>query len=50
LRSIPATPEVFDQLEAAGRLRVDRTTMVALVDALEGKDLVERRRSAEEWG
>jgi DNA-binding MarR family transcriptional regulator len=33
------------QLEVAGRLGVDRTTMVALVDALESKDLVARRRS-----
>ncbi|MEU2337233.1 MarR family winged helix-turn-helix transcriptional regulator [Streptomyces sp. NPDC006654] len=35
----------LSQLEAAGRLSVDRTTMVALVDALEEKGLVERRRS-----
>jgi DNA-binding MarR family transcriptional regulator len=28
------------------RMRVDRTTMVALVDELERKDLVERRRDA----
>ncbi|GAA3655584.1 MarR family transcriptional regulator [Nonomuraea antimicrobica] len=35
----------LSQLEAAGKLSVDRTTMVALVDALEGKELVERRRS-----
>jgi DNA-binding MarR family transcriptional regulator len=32
------------QQEAAHDLQVDRTTMVALVDALEAKDLVERRR------
>jgi DNA-binding MarR family transcriptional regulator len=31
------------QQEAAAELQVDRTTMVALVDALEAKDLVERR-------
>ncbi len=31
------------QLEVAGRLAVDRTTMVELIDALEGKGLVERR-------
>ena len=36
----------LSQLEAAGRLSVDRTTMVALVDALEEKGLVERRRSS----
>jgi DNA-binding MarR family transcriptional regulator len=35
----------LSQLEAAGRLGIDRTTMVALVDALERKGLVERRRS-----
>jgi DNA-binding MarR family transcriptional regulator len=34
------------QQEAARDLHVDRTTMVALVDALEAKDLVERRRDA----
>lgn len=38
----------LSQLEAAGRLGVDRTTMVALVDRLEGKGLVERRRSPED--
>ena len=36
----------LSQQEAADRLRVDRTTMVSLVDALEVKGLVERRRSA----
>ncbi len=36
----------LSQQEAADRLRVDRTTMVTLVDALESKGLVERRRSA----
>ncbi|MEV6109141.1 MarR family transcriptional regulator [Streptomyces sp. NPDC051940] len=35
----------LSQLEAAGLLGIDRTTMVGLVDALEGKELVERRRS-----
>jgi DNA-binding MarR family transcriptional regulator len=34
------------QQQAAGRLGVDRTTMVALVDELERKDLVERRADA----
>jgi DNA-binding MarR family transcriptional regulator len=38
----------LSQLEAAGRLGVDRTTMVALVDALEAKGLVERRRSSQD--
>ncbi|GAA2329075.1 MarR family transcriptional regulator [Streptomyces cuspidosporus] len=38
----------LSQLEAAGKLGVDRTTMVALVDALEGKELVERRRSPQD--
>ncbi|MFG1658274.1 MarR family winged helix-turn-helix transcriptional regulator [Micromonospora chersina] len=35
----------LSQLEVAGTLSIDRTTMVALVDALEDKQLVERRRS-----
>ncbi len=35
----------LSQQEAADQLQVDRTTMVSLVDALEGKGLVERRRS-----
>jgi DNA-binding MarR family transcriptional regulator len=38
----------LSQQEAAERLGVDRTTMVALTDALEAKGLVERRRSAED--
>ncbi|MFF4031329.1 MarR family winged helix-turn-helix transcriptional regulator [Streptomyces sviceus] len=38
----------LSQLEAAGRLSVDRTTMVALVDALEEKGLVERHRSPQD--
>lgn len=36
----------WSQMELAGRLGVDRTTMVALIDGLERKGLVERRRSA----
>ncbi|MEU4237898.1 MarR family transcriptional regulator [Actinoplanes sp. NPDC026619] len=36
-------PEPLAQQQAASRLGVDRTTMVDLVDALERKDLVERR-------
>jgi DNA-binding MarR family transcriptional regulator len=35
----------LSQLEAAGRLGVDRTTMMTLVDTLEGKGLVARHRS-----
>lgn len=35
----------LSQVEAAGRLGVDRTTMVSLIDRLEGQGLVERRRS-----
>jgi DNA-binding MarR family transcriptional regulator len=38
--------EPFSQLEAAGKLGVDRTTMVALVDELEELGLVLRRKSA----
>jgi DNA-binding MarR family transcriptional regulator len=38
----------LSQLEAAGRLGVDRTTMVALIDVLESKSLVERRRSPDD--
>lgn len=38
----------LSQQEAADQLRVDRTTMVSLVDALEAKGLVERRRSADD--
>ncbi|WP_219467343.1 MarR family winged helix-turn-helix transcriptional regulator [Nonomuraea rhizosphaerae] len=37
------TAEPLSQQEAARRLGIDRTTMVALVDALEGKGLVGRR-------
>src|SRR5262245_6085695 len=36
----------LSQQEAADQLRVDRTTMVSLVDLLEAKGLVERCRSA----
>jgi DNA-binding MarR family transcriptional regulator len=38
----------LSQQEASARLGVDRTTMVALVDALEHKDLVERSRSPDD--
>ncbi len=33
----------LSQHQAAGRLAIDRTTMVSLLDGLEGKGLVERR-------
>jgi DNA-binding MarR family transcriptional regulator len=46
--AVLAAGRPLSQLEAARRLGVDRTTMVALVDALEGKALVERRRSEED--
>ncbi|GIM95712.1 MarR family winged helix-turn-helix transcriptional regulator [Paractinoplanes toevensis] len=36
-------PEALAQQQAAAKLGVDRTTMVDLVDALQGKQLVERR-------
>jgi DNA-binding MarR family transcriptional regulator len=36
--------EGLSQLEAASRLGIDRTTMVALLDALEAKSLVARHR------
>jgi DNA-binding MarR family transcriptional regulator len=38
----------LSQLEAAGRLGVDRTTMVTLVDDLEAKGLAVRRRSPDD--
>jgi DNA-binding MarR family transcriptional regulator len=38
----------LSQQAAAERLGIDRTTMVALVDALEDKGLVERRRSPDD--
>jgi DNA-binding MarR family transcriptional regulator len=38
----------LSQQEAAQQLGVDRTTMVALVDGLEQKGLVERRRSTQD--
>lgn len=41
--TVLAEGEPPSQLEAAGRLSIDRTTMVGLIDDLEGKGLVERR-------
>jgi DNA-binding MarR family transcriptional regulator len=46
--AVLATEYPLSQLEAARRLGVDRTTMVALVDVLEDKGLVERRRSVQD--
>ncbi|MFD4509411.1 MarR family winged helix-turn-helix transcriptional regulator [Streptomyces sp. NPDC058457] len=43
-----AGPERLSQIEVAGRLGVDRTTMVALLDGLEQRGLVERRRSPQD--
>ncbi|MEV5607688.1 MarR family winged helix-turn-helix transcriptional regulator [Streptomyces sp. NPDC052225] len=43
-----AAEDPLSQAELAGRIGVDRTTMVALVDRLEDTGLVERRRSAED--
>ncbi|MEZ0113148.1 DNA-binding MarR family transcriptional regulator [Catenulispora sp. EB89] len=40
--------EPLSQLDAAKELGVDRTTMVALVDELEDKGLVERHRSPDD--
>ncbi len=45
--AVLAADRPLSQMEAAIRIGVDRTTMVALVDALEGKGLVARRRSTE---
>jgi DNA-binding MarR family transcriptional regulator len=43
-----ATGEPVSQLEVAGRLRVDRTSIGDLLDGLEDRGLVERRRSPED--
>jgi DNA-binding MarR family transcriptional regulator len=40
--------EPASQLQVAGRLGIDRTTMVALLDALEGKGLVARAPHAKD--
>ncbi|WP_329137011.1 MarR family winged helix-turn-helix transcriptional regulator [Streptomyces sp. NBC_00670] len=45
LSTIEGGGQEWSQSELAGRLGVDRTTMVALIDGLEGKGFVERRRS-----
>lgn len=41
--TVLAQGEPPSQLEAAGRLAIDRTTMVDLIDGLEAKGIVERR-------
>lgn len=46
--AVLAAGRPLSQIEAAGRLGLDRTTMVSFVDELEAKGLVERRRSAED--
>lgn len=46
--SVLAGDVSLSQQEAAERLGVDRTTMVALIDALEAKGLVARHRSAQD--
>lgn len=46
--AVLGTDVPLSQQEAADQLGVDRTTMVALVDALEHKRLVERRRSPQD--
>jgi DNA-binding MarR family transcriptional regulator len=46
--AVLATQYPLSQLEAAGKLGIDRTTMVSLIDTLEAKGLVERRRSAQD--
>ncbi|MEU2777083.1 MarR family transcriptional regulator [Streptomyces sp. NPDC007162] len=43
-----AGAEPLSQIEVAGRMGVDRTTMVALLDGLERRGLVERRRSPQD--
>ncbi|GHF10362.1 MarR family transcriptional regulator [Streptomyces spiralis] len=44
--AVLAADRSLSQMEAAARLAVDRTTMVGLVDTLEEKGFVERRRSS----
>ena len=46
--TVLAGDEPASQQQAAQRLGVDRTTMVALVDVLEGKGLVRRHADAED--
>ncbi|MDT0439537.1 MULTISPECIES: MarR family winged helix-turn-helix transcriptional regulator [Streptomyces] len=46
--AVLACGEPLSQVEAAGRLGVDRTTMVALIDGLEDHGLVVRRRNVQD--
>jgi DNA-binding MarR family transcriptional regulator len=46
--TVLAADDPLSQQEAGERLGVDRTTMVALVDDLEAKGLVERHRSPQD--
>lgn len=46
--SAVASGEPLSQLEVAARLRVDRTSIGDLLDGLEDRGFVERRRSAED--
>jgi len=46
--SAVASGEPLSQLEVAARLRVDRTSIGDLLDSLEDRGLVERRRSPED--
>ncbi|MET7282900.1 MarR family transcriptional regulator [Kribbella sp. NPDC005582] len=46
--SAVASGEPLSQLEVAARLRVDRTSIGDLIDGLEQRGLVERRRSTED--
>ena len=46
--SAVASEEPLSQLEVAARLRVDRTSIGDLLDGLEDRGLVERRRSPED--
>jgi DNA-binding MarR family transcriptional regulator len=46
--TVLAAQSPLSQQEAAEAMRIDRTTMVSLVDELEDKGLVERHRSPED--
>ncbi len=46
--TVLAAEHPLAQHDAAGRLGVDRTTMVTLIDELEAKGLVERHRDTED--
>jgi DNA-binding MarR family transcriptional regulator len=44
--SVIARHDALSQIELSERLAVDRTTIVAMLDALEARDWIERRRDA----